>query len=181
MARLKVFRTAIGFHDAYVAAPSQKAALAAWDTDKNLFARGAAEEVTDPELTRAPLAAPGEVIRRVRGNLAEHLAAAGSMPRKRQAAKVAEPREEPPASAASPRPRPAPSRAPVAKAEATVAAFEKAAQAEMAALRQREDALRRERERLRKRHETQAKALAARLDRARTRYAASLDRWRNES
>jgi hypothetical protein len=30
MAKLKVFRTPIGFHDAYVAAPSKKAALAAW-------------------------------------------------------------------------------------------------------------------------------------------------------
>ena len=28
--RLKVFRTSIGFHDAYVAAPSRKAALEAW-------------------------------------------------------------------------------------------------------------------------------------------------------
>lgn len=28
--KLKVYRTPIGFHDAYVAAPSQKAALKAW-------------------------------------------------------------------------------------------------------------------------------------------------------
>lgn len=31
--KLKVFCTPIGFHDAYVAAPSQKAALEVWDTD----------------------------------------------------------------------------------------------------------------------------------------------------
>ena len=48
MARaLKVYRTPIGFHDAYVAAPSQKAALAAWGADANLFARGSAEQVTE--------------------------------------------------------------------------------------------------------------------------------------
>jgi hypothetical protein len=41
--KLKVYRTAAGFHDAYVAAPSQKAALAAWGSDHDLFARGGAE------------------------------------------------------------------------------------------------------------------------------------------
>ena len=48
--RLKVFRTAIGFHDAYVAAPSRKAALEAWGTDKDLFARGVARllDVLEP-------------------------------------------------------------------------------------------------------------------------------------
>ena len=63
MAKLKVFKTPAGFHDAYVAAPSQKAALAAWGSTANLFARGLAEVVTDPALTRDPLAHPGEVIR----------------------------------------------------------------------------------------------------------------------
>ena len=59
---LKVYRTTTGFHDAYVAAPSQKAALEAWGTDKNLFARGVAEQVTDPKLTAEPLAAPGTLM-----------------------------------------------------------------------------------------------------------------------
>ena len=64
MARaLKVYRTPIGFHDAYVAAPSRKAALEAWGSDHDLFATGAAELVTDPELTREPLEKPGSVIR----------------------------------------------------------------------------------------------------------------------
>jgi hypothetical protein len=81
MARLKVYRTAIGFHDAYVAAPSQKAALAAWGTDKDLFARGAAEVVTDPALGAELLATPGIVLRRVRGTAAEQIAALGATPR----------------------------------------------------------------------------------------------------
>ena len=54
MPALKVYRTPIGFHDAYVAAPSQKAALQAWGSDANLFARGVAELVTDPALTAEP-------------------------------------------------------------------------------------------------------------------------------
>jgi hypothetical protein len=73
--KLKVFRTPIGFHDAYVAAPSQKAALEAWGADSNIFAQGIAEQVTDPKLMEEPLSLPGEVIRRVRGSHEEHLAA----------------------------------------------------------------------------------------------------------
>ena len=72
---LKVFRTSIGFQDAYVAAPSQKAALEAWGTDKDLFSRGVAERVTDPKLIKAPLAQPGVVLRASRGTPAQHLAA----------------------------------------------------------------------------------------------------------
>ena len=74
---LKVFRTPIGFHDAYVAAPTQKAALEAWGTDTNLFARGAAEQVTDPDLMTEPLERPGEVIKRLRATEAEQVAALG--------------------------------------------------------------------------------------------------------
>jgi uncharacterized membrane protein YccC len=76
MPKLKVYRTPIGFHDAYVAAPSMKAALKAWGTTKNLFSRGAAELVTDVKLTKEPLARPGEVIKRARGSAAEHRKAA---------------------------------------------------------------------------------------------------------
>lgn len=73
--KLKVYRTPIGFHDAYVAAPSQKAALVAWGSDADLFARGIAERVVDPKLVREPLTKPGTVIKRSRGTTAEQLAA----------------------------------------------------------------------------------------------------------
>ncbi|WP_448536846.1 hypothetical protein [Sphingobium yanoikuyae] len=75
--RLKVFRTPIGFHDAYVPATSQKAALSAWGTDANLFARGAAERVTNEELSREPLENPGKIIKRLRGTAEEYM---GSLP-----------------------------------------------------------------------------------------------------
>lgn len=78
--KLKVFRTAAGFHDAYVAAPSRKAALTAWGADADLFARGVAEEVTDPALMEEPLARPGEVVKRSRGSAAEQLAAVEERP-----------------------------------------------------------------------------------------------------
>jgi hypothetical protein len=73
--RLKVFRTPTGFHDAYVAAPSRKAALEAWGATSDLFARGAAEEITDQRLMAEPLAHPGEVIHVSRGVVAAELLA----------------------------------------------------------------------------------------------------------
>lgn len=73
--KLKVYRTPIGFHDAYVAAPNQKAALKAWGSDADLFARGVAELVTDETLTAEPLEKPGEIIRLRRGSDAENMAA----------------------------------------------------------------------------------------------------------
>jgi hypothetical protein len=75
--KLKVYRTPIGFHDALVAAPNQKAALDAWGASTNLFSQGSANVVTDPKLTREPLANPGEVIKVPRGTRAEQLAALG--------------------------------------------------------------------------------------------------------
>ena len=59
-----------------VAAPSQKAALQAWGSDADLFARGIADVVTDEALTAEPLASPGKVIRKLRGTADEQLAAA---------------------------------------------------------------------------------------------------------
>src|SRR5690348_7625250 len=41
---LKVFKTHIGFHDLIVAAPSMKAAAAAWEASPRLFAQGFAEQ-----------------------------------------------------------------------------------------------------------------------------------------
>lgn len=73
---LKVFRTSAGFEDAYVAAPSQKAALEAWGAKRNLFAQGAAALVKDSDLVKAALAHPGKVLRVPRGTTAQHLAAA---------------------------------------------------------------------------------------------------------
>src|SRR3546814_19220471 len=78
MARgLKVYKIPIGFHDAYVAAPTQQAAIEAWGSDKDVFQRKQAELVTDPALTQAPLESPGKFIKRLRGTAAAQLAALG--------------------------------------------------------------------------------------------------------
>lgn len=72
--KLKVFRTPIGFHDAYVAATSQKEALKAWGADADLFARGVAEAVADGPVMAEALEQPGVIIRHLRGTSAEHMA-----------------------------------------------------------------------------------------------------------
>ena len=76
--KLKVFRTAIGFHDAYVAATSRKSALEAWGTNKDLFAREVAEEVTDPALMAEPLGEPGTVFSKLRSMPADDVEAKSS-------------------------------------------------------------------------------------------------------
>lgn len=179
MARaLKVFRTSTGFHDAYVAAPSRAAALRAWGSDHDLFARGAAEQVDDPRLMAEPLAHPGEVIRRSRGSLEDQLAALpGDRPRPKPAAPKlpnAEPKPKPR------KPRPRPGRAALDRAEAAVERLEAEQLAALARLAEREAALRRERRDLEAQHDrARAKAETA-VEKARASYDAALERWRDQ-
>ena len=173
MAKLKVFRTPIGFHDAYIAAPSQKAALEAWGADANLFARGVAEVVTDPQLTKEPLAKPGEVIRKLRGTAAEHVAALPKSVKKLKS-KAAEIEAVP--SKRRPKARP-PSRSKVTAAEKAVAEMEARHQAAEEELAKRERALAHEREQLDKRHGREARKLRRAADEARDAYQGALDEW----
>lgn len=177
---LKVFRTPIGFHDAYVAAPSRKAALEAWGADKDLFASGSAELVTDPELTAQPLASPGEVIKRSRGSLAEHLRAAGRTTGKAKRAKAdaSAKAEPPPKRRRAPKPRPG--RDKLDRAEAVLGEFEARAASERAELDRREAELLKERKALNAKHRHQTDALQAKLERARESYEQAMERWRAE-
>ena len=67
--KLKVFTWSDGFHRYTVAATSRAKALAAWETDRDLFKEGVAEEAPDAPDASAALAAPGAVIRRAEGGL----------------------------------------------------------------------------------------------------------------
>lgn len=159
--KLKVYRTPIGFHDAYVAAPTQKAALAAWGSDANLFARGVAEQVTDPALMKEPLAQPGKVIRKLRGTAEEQLAALPKSARGPGKMKPA-------------RPKKPPSRAALEAAETALAEAEQRQRAEISALQAREAALARERRALEKRHDAESAKLAKARDRERGNYERAL-------
>ena len=198
-APLKVYRTPIGFHDAYVAASSQKAALKAWGSGHDLFGTGEAEVVTDSALTKEPLARPGEVIRRLRATAAEQIA---SLPDK-----VEEPAPDPPEASAAPRqkpepepkPKPAPKPRPkpkpkpkptpkprppkpgddqvIAARQALDAAI-KAAASGRRDLDAREQALQRERRQFEQAQAKAAAALQDKLDRTERKYRAALAAWK---
>jgi hypothetical protein len=174
--KLKVFCTPVGFHDAYVAAPSQKAALAAWGSRHDLFARGLAHTVDDPELAKEPLAHPGEVIRRSRGTAAEQIAALPKAAKRRRSEPVGEKKARPAAKKAR-KPAPRPDRAPLDKAEDALAKAEARQRKELAALEKRAAALRKERERLEKRQAAETARLRRTADQARERYERAMREW----
>jgi len=172
-AKLKVFRTPIGFHDAYVAAPSQKAALEAWGSDHNLFARGEAELVDDPALTEAPLAAPGTVIKRLRGSADEQFAALGPASRKAKAkpSKQAEP--SPPRRAP-----PRPDRAPLDRAEAALKQLEERQKDELRQLVEEERRIETKRRALERKQEAEIGRMERKIAELRDAYRRKLDAWR---
>jgi hypothetical protein len=176
--KLKVFRTPIGFHDAYVATTSRKAALAAWGADVDLFARAVAEEVTDPALMEAPLKNPGTVVRKVRGTIEEHMAAlppdAKPSARKEKAGK-AQPASKP---KPKPKPRPRPSRAALDEAEAAVEAAKAEYERARGDLEGEIAALEKKRRGLDKDYRQTAKALDEKRAAAEERYRSAMDRWR---
>lgn len=173
---LKVFRTAVGFRDAYVAAPSKAAALRAWGTDKDLFARGAAELVSDPQLTAEALSKPGEVVYRTRGGLEEQVAALGPLPQRKSPKRK---REESPAPApAKPKaPKPRPSRAKIEAVEAEIAALEQEQSEAEVAMRARERELAEARKTMEARFAQKLKRLRDKAKNAREDYQAALRSW----
>lgn len=178
MARaLKVYRTAIGFHDAYVAAPSMKAALAAWGTDKDLFARKAAELVEDRALTAEPLANPGKVIRVPRGSAAEHVKALGKIERRPAPRPAGEKRANPPKRPPRPQRPPKPSDKAVQLARDAARASELCYKERLAELAEREDALAAERVRLERDLAAEALHHKKRLDQATAEHVAALEAW----
>lgn len=65
----RIFTWSDGFHRYTVAATSRAKALAAWETDRDLFKEGVAQEITEGPDVAGALAAPGAVIRRAEGGL----------------------------------------------------------------------------------------------------------------
>jgi hypothetical protein len=78
--KLKVFEARLGFYDTVVAAPSQAAALRAWDTHQNLFARGDARVTNDEEAVAAALEHPETPLRRPVGSRDPFLLQPKSLP-----------------------------------------------------------------------------------------------------
>jgi hypothetical protein len=166
--KLKVFRMAVGFHDAFVAAPSQKAAAEAWGSDTSVFSRGEAELVTDPKLTEEPLANPSKVIKRLRGTAEEQIAALGPD----EAPKRAKPSK--PAS----KPKPRPSRSALEEAEQAMQAAKARFAEARAGLAAREAELERERKALEAKQRDEMERLEALREKAQLAYDAARERWR---
>ena len=172
---LKVFRTPIGFHDAYVAAPSMKAALEAWGSSTNLFSQGAAELVTDPKLTKAPLARPGEVVRLARGSEGEHFKALGKT--KKKARKEA---ESPIESGMTKQKRARgkrPSSAAVERAEAALAKAEARHREALEKLRAEAAAIDKKRRELERKQRGEGERLTGELDAAREKFRSAMEDW----
>lgn len=172
--KLKVYRAAMGFHDVYVAAPSQKAALEAWGSDHDLFARGIAEVVTEPALTEQPLAQPGIVVKRLRGSAAEQIAALpDDAPKPGKATKS-------PRAGARPKRRstPPPSRSEIDEAERALADAEARHCAQADELARKEAQLQRDRRNMEKAHAAETARLRRSLDRVGAAYEKAVRKWR---
>ena len=155
-AKLKVYATRIGFHDVVVAAPNQKAALAAWDVGENLFAQGAASVSDDPKASAAALAQPGVVLSRAIGETGPYHAEAKAPAAAPKAARAAKPKK----AAAAPEPkarkaRPRPDRGPLRAAERALADLD-------AEARRADQAIQTERRALDAREAGEQRALATR-------------------
>ncbi|PTM44172.1 hypothetical protein C8J24_3446 [Sphingomonas aerolata] len=177
--KLKVYRTVAGFNDAYVAATSQNAALEAWGSERDPFARGIAELVTDPALTAEPLASPGVVVKHSRGTTAEQIKAM-PVPELRTArgdvSARPETSEQPQKPKSAPKPKPS-----SAKLEAAEAALETVAAdygGRMKGLADREAKLARERRELEEQHRADVGAAEAAVEAERQRYDAAMRQWR---
>lgn len=182
--KLKVFRTPIGFHDAYVAAPNQKVAIEAWGSDRDVFRRGEAEQVTEAALTKEPLARPGEVIKRLRGTAEEQLAALPpNRPKRKTPRSPRVPGQDAATKAAPAKPRkqpPRPSRSALHEAEQALFAAKAERESKIAALRKKEEALAGERKRIEQAAGRKLEKLEAKRDRAARAYERAMEKWRAE-
>ena len=161
--KLKVFRTPIGFHDAFVAAPSRKAALAAWGSGTDLFSAGIAEEVKElsGKTAKAALAAPGEVVREGRTSGVDQ-GKVGSRIKSVMTKKKAVPR---------------PSRSALEKAEKALAALELRQSIERAELAKEEERLAKRRDALEQKHAKAREAAEAKRDAAEDSYREKMRDW----
>lgn len=173
---LKVSRTPIGFHNAYLAATSRKAALEAWGADADLFARGIAEDVTDPALTVAALEDPGTVVRKVHGAVDEQVAALP--PDAKPSEVMAKADETHFASKPKPKPKPRPSRTPPDEAEAAVENAKAEHEAARSNLEAEIAALQKKRRGRDKKYRHAAKSLDDKRVAAEEGYRSAMDRWR---
>jgi len=184
-AKLRVYCTPAGFHDAFVAAPSQKAALEAWRAKTNLFAQSAAHLVSDERLTKAPLQHPGEVIKVLRGSDPEQLAALERTSRPRSPGSQARHQRPeaygPPDDMTQPLPkervRPKPSRARLTKAGEALEALEERQSKQLREIEQQQRQFERKQRELEQRQAEELDAAKERVASEKDDYDRSVRSW----
>jgi fermentation-respiration switch protein FrsA (DUF1100 family) len=163
--RLKVFGAQFGFYDSIVAAPSQAAALRAWDTHQNLFAEGRARPITDEVLVEAACAQPNVPLRRAVGGTGAFEVEPTSLPVVPDLPKPTRQRHAPAKAKAAPRPKPPADRSGLDAAERAASALDKQRQAEEVAFAKRQsdldDAIKQARDRYREQRAKLRAAVAA--------------------
>jgi hypothetical protein len=171
--KLKVYCTPIGFHDALVAAPSQKAALEAWGAGTNLFSQGSAHVITDAKLTKVPLEHPGQVVKVPRGTRAEQLAAI-----EKQVLPKRSNRGEPEILPERSKPRARkPSNSALKKAEEALEKLKKSQAEQRERLETEREALERKLRELKRRHERERDQAQKRVGEERSDYEEALSRY----
>ena len=136
-----------------------------------MFARGIAEVVTDPALSKEPLANPGKVIKRLRGTAAEQVAAL-PMGKKRGSAK----RDRKPDKPLAPRP----SRDALDAAEQALADAARRQQTEIKQIEAEIAALDKKRRAEVKRHEGETDKLEKQRETRAEAYRRAMEKWRGE-
>ena len=173
--KLKVYSTPIGFHDALVAVPSQKAALEAWGASTNLFTQGSAHVVTDARLAKVPLQNPGQVVKVARGTHAQQLAALANQERpKRKSGPEPEPEIVPKKAKRAPK---RPSRAALERAENAVGRLKSHQSEEVARMEREMKSLEQQLRDLQHRQKRELDRAQARAEEERDKYQAAIDRY----
>ena len=165
--RLKVYRAQMGFAEAIVAAPSQKAALQAWGARQNLFAEGLATVAEDAEEVGAATAKPGVVLQRPVGSksgFSEELVGRPEPPPGKPAAAGS---KTPPKAA---KPPPERDRSALTAAEKALASLEEEATTRLDDLARRREQLDAEELRLRRELDARRGAARRKLEQARCAY-----------
>ena len=140
-----------------------------------MFSQGAAEVVTDPKLTKAPLARPGEVVRVPRGSEGEHFKALSRSKKKSTVRPTPGPSREREGRKVKRGRRP--SSAAVERAERALAKAEAKHRDALDKLRAEAAAIDKRRRELEREQRGERERLSRKLDEARERYRSAMEEW----
>jgi hypothetical protein len=170
--KLKVYQAQFGFYDTVVAAPSQAAALRAWGTHPNLFASGEAKVTMDEAAVAAATAHPETPLRRPVGSKDAFALEPTSLPNVPDAPKKASVKPAAKPAPATPA-RPAADRSKLDAAEKALRQLDEARKREEGAFRREEEDMEARRAAAQNAYVDDRKAATSKVVAARTTYRAA--------